>query len=81
MGTIGSTNVGSTGLSAGREVVGAAASNAAVKQAPRYSLLVRITHWIAALSILALLVTGGEIVLSHPRFYWGETGNVNTPVS
>jgi thiosulfate reductase cytochrome b subunit len=20
-----------------------------------------------------------EIVVSHPRFYWGETGNVNTP--
>jgi thiosulfate reductase cytochrome b subunit len=28
---------------------------------------------------LALLVTGIEIVISHPRFYWGEEGNVNTP--
>jgi thiosulfate reductase cytochrome b subunit len=27
------------------------------------------------LCFLALLVTGGEIVISHPRFYWGETGN------
>ena len=27
---------------------------------------------------LALLVTGAEIVISHPRFYWGETGNVLT---
>jgi thiosulfate reductase cytochrome b subunit len=26
-----------------------------------------------------LLVSGVEIVLSHPRFYWGETGNVLTP--
>ena len=25
----------------------------------------------------ALLITGAEIVISHPRFYWGETGNVN----
>jgi thiosulfate reductase cytochrome b subunit len=24
-------------------------------------------------------VTGAEIVISHPRFYWGETGNVLTP--
>src|ERR1035438_6086896 len=24
-------------------------------------------------------VTGIEIVISHPRFYWGETGNVLTP--
>jgi len=27
---------------------------------------------------VALLITGAEIVISHPRFYWGETGNVNT---
>jgi thiosulfate reductase cytochrome b subunit len=29
-------------------------------------------------AFIALLVTGAEIVVSHPRFYWGETGNVNT---
>jgi thiosulfate reductase cytochrome b subunit len=39
---------------------------------------VRITHWVVALCSLALLVTGIEIVISHPRFYWGEEGNVNT---
>ena len=44
----------------------------------RHSALVRITHWLITLSFLALLVTGVEILLSHPRFYWGETGNVNT---
>jgi hypothetical protein len=31
------------------------------------------------LSFLALLVSGVEILISHPRFYWGEVGNVNTP--
>lgn len=41
----------------------------------RHSLLVRITHWITALSFFALLLSGGEIVLSHPRFYWGEIGD------
>jgi thiosulfate reductase cytochrome b subunit len=46
---------------------------------PRHSALVRITHWITTLCFLALLVTGAEIVVSHPRFYWGETGNVLTP--
>jgi thiosulfate reductase cytochrome b subunit len=45
---------------------------------PRHSLLVRVTHWITTLCFLALLVTGAEIVISHPRFYWGETGNVLT---
>jgi thiosulfate reductase cytochrome b subunit len=43
----------------------------------RHSALVRITHWLTFLSFAALLITGGEIVVSHPRFYWGETGNVN----
>ena len=46
----------------------------------RHSLLVRVTHWLITLAFLALLVTGLEIVISHPRFYWGEVGNVNTPV-
>jgi thiosulfate reductase cytochrome b subunit len=45
---------------------------------PRHSALVRVTHWLTTLSFLVLLVTGVEILLSHPRFYWGETGNVNT---
>jgi thiosulfate reductase cytochrome b subunit len=41
----------------------------------RHSAVVRVTHWITALCFLALLVSGVEIVISHPRFYWGETGN------
>jgi thiosulfate reductase cytochrome b subunit len=45
---------------------------------PRHSALVRVTHWLITLSFLALLVTGVEILISHPRFYWGDTGNVNT---
>jgi thiosulfate reductase cytochrome b subunit len=46
---------------------------------PRHSFLVRATHWLITIAFLALLVSGLEIVVSHPRFYWGETGNVNTP--
>jgi thiosulfate reductase cytochrome b subunit len=38
-----------------------------------------VTHWITVISFLALLVTGVEIVISHPRFYWGEVGNSLTP--
>jgi len=44
----------------------------------RHSFLVRFTHWLTTLAFLALLVTGLELVVSHPRFYWGEVGNVNT---
>jgi thiosulfate reductase cytochrome b subunit len=46
---------------------------------PRHRAIVRLTHWSTTLCALALLVSGIEIVISHPRFYWGETGNVNTP--
>jgi thiosulfate reductase cytochrome b subunit len=45
---------------------------------PRHPAVARVTHWLITLSFLALLVTGVEILISHPRFYWGETGNVNT---
>src|SRR3984893_15349887 len=48
------------------------------KLAPRHSGLVRATHWITAICFFALLLSGIEILISHPRFYWGETGTVLT---
>jgi thiosulfate reductase cytochrome b subunit len=51
----------------------------AITVASRHSAVVRVTHWITTLCFLALLLTGVEILISHPRFYWGETGNVLTP--
>jgi len=44
--------------------------------APRHRAAVRITHWITALCFFALLLSGIEVLISHPRFYWGEDGNV-----
>ena len=44
----------------------------------RHARFVRVTHWLTAIAFFALLVSGFEVVLSHPRFYWGESGNVNT---
>lgn len=58
-----------------------AAERSQESDTPRHSALVRVTHWITFLAFVALLVTGIEILISHPRFYWGETGNVNTPAS
>lgn len=43
---------------------------------PRF---VRITHWLITIATVALVISGIELVISHPRFYWGEVGNVNTP--
>ena len=39
--------------------------------------MVRVTHWLTVIAFIALVISGGELVISHPRFYWGETGNVN----
>ncbi len=62
-------------------VPASAPSVPATTATPRHSLLVRVTHWITTLCFFALLVTGAEIVISHPRFYWGETGNdLTTPL-
>ena len=50
-----------------------------VEQTPRRLAIVRITHWIAVLSIFTLLASGFGILISHPRLYWGEVGNNATP--
>ncbi|MEO8657313.1 MAG: cytochrome b/b6 domain-containing protein [Bryobacteraceae bacterium] len=56
-----------------------ATSVSALTTAPRHSAINRATHWITALCFFALLVSGIEILISHPRFYWGEAGNALTP--
>jgi thiosulfate reductase cytochrome b subunit len=47
-------------------------------EALRHKAAVRITHWIMAAGVLGLIVSGGGILISHPRLYWGETGAVGT---
>jgi thiosulfate reductase cytochrome b subunit len=46
--------------------------------ASRHKVVVRVTHWLTVAAFLALVVSGLCLVISHPRFYWGEVGNVNT---
>jgi len=48
------------------------------REIPRHAALVRVTHWFTVISFFALLVSGVEILISHPRFYWGEVGNALT---
>jgi len=40
---------------------------------------VRVSHWIITLSVLALAFSGFEILMVHPRLYWGKAGNDLTP--
>jgi Ni/Fe-hydrogenase b-type cytochrome subunit len=58
---------------------GVAIHEAQVLDSPRHSALVRVTHWINALSFLGLVITGVIILLAHPRLYWGEAGAVGGP--
>src|SRR5215469_4832745 len=51
----------------------------ALPDTQRHNAVVRITHWINALSFFGLLVSGFAILLAHPRFYWGEAGGIGTP--
>lgn len=44
----------------------------------KHTALIRITHWINAMSFFILLVSGIAILIAHPRFYWGETGYFDT---
>src|SRR6267154_5361446 len=71
--------LGSVRVPLGVRVPSSASAVPATTVSSRHSALVRVTHWITTLCFFALLVSGVEIVISHPRFYWGETGNVLTP--
>lgn len=48
-------------------------------RAATHALWVRLSHWIVTLSVAALAFTGVEILMVHPRLYWGEVGNDLTP--
>jgi thiosulfate reductase cytochrome b subunit len=43
-----------------------------------HSRVVRVTHWVHAAGFIALAVSGGAILVAHPRLYWGWTGGVGT---
>jgi thiosulfate reductase cytochrome b subunit len=46
-----------------------------VSAVTRHARWVRIAHAIVTVSVLTLAFTGVEILMVHPRLYWGEAGN------
>ncbi|RBP15552.1 thiosulfate reductase cytochrome b subunit [Roseiarcus fermentans] len=40
----------------------------------RHALATRLTHWINALCVTVLLMSGLQIFLAHPALYWGQFG-------
>lgn len=45
----------------------------------RHTRWVKLSHWVVTLSFFFLVFTGVEIIMVHPRFYWGDAGNDLTP--
>ena len=41
----------------------------------RHGLVVRVTHWINAVSLAFLLLSGLQIFNAHPMLYWGQASN------
>ena len=46
----------------------------------RHSLIVRVTHWINALCLLILLMSGLQIFNAHPALYWGSVSDFDHPI-
>jgi thiosulfate reductase cytochrome b subunit len=45
----------------------------------RHSRWIKSTHFIITISFLVLTLSGFEILMVHPRLYWGKAGNDLTP--
>ena len=45
----------------------------------RHPLIVRLTHWVNALAVLLLLMSGAQIFNAHPALYWGEASDFGRP--
>ena len=45
----------------------------------RHPWLVRVTHWVNALCLLVLLMSGLQILRAHPHLYWGIASTFADP--
>ena len=45
----------------------------------RHSVVVRVTHWVNALCLVLLLMSGLRIFNYHPSLYWGNYGYRGVP--
>jgi thiosulfate reductase cytochrome b subunit len=51
-----------------------ASAPAGRRRVHRHALATRLTHWINALCVTVLLMSGLQIFLAHPALYWGQYG-------
>lgn len=57
----------------------AVSNSAASSQSEGHRVWVRICHWLSAISVLTLALSGFLILMVHPRLYIGHVGNDLTP--
>jgi len=57
----------------------AAAAASASQRVKRHSLTTRIWHWVNALTVIVMLMSGLMIFNAHPRLYWGHYGANTDP--
>jgi thiosulfate reductase cytochrome b subunit len=67
------------GIAASSEATELVPPASAPESSLRHPVWVRFSHWVGALSFIALAVTGFMILMVHPRLYWGDVGNDLTP--
>jgi thiosulfate reductase cytochrome b subunit len=46
----------------------------------RHPLIVRLSHWLNALCLLVLFMSGLQIFNAHPALYWGKTSDFDHPI-
>ena len=46
----------------------------------RHPVLIRVTHWVNAVCLIILLMSGLQIFNAHPALNWGQVTNFETPV-
>ena len=50
-----------------------------MKELSRHALVVRVTHWVAAVAVFVLLLSGLRIFNAHPALYWGTSSYSGRP--
>src|SRR5271165_4225644 len=50
-----------------------------VRVVVRHSVIVRVCHWINALCLFVLLMSGLQIFNAHPMFNWGNATDFHKP--
>jgi len=46
----------------------------------RHAWLVRATHWLNAIALFVMLLSGLQIFNAHPALYWGKTSHFDHPI-